>query len=112
MLKDQLQLYLDKLQSRRVDNRQQSSYAVDSTTRLKHMSVITDNAVCIVTLLNAEIFQAAATCLSDKHLVERSNMVKGHKLEKEVLLVKMKEYLEDELVMDGESMQYVGWIQC
>ena len=48
MLKDQLQLYLDKLQSCQVDNRQRSSYTVDSTTRLKQTSIITDNAVCMV----------------------------------------------------------------
>ena len=48
-----------------------------------------------------------ALWLFDKHFVDRSNTVEGHKLEKEVLLVKMKEYLEAELVMDSESMQYV-----
>ena len=35
-------------------------------------------------------------------------MVEGHNLETGALLVKMKEYLQDELVMDGEFMQYVG----
>ena len=56
---------LDELQSRRVDDRQRSSYAVDSTTWLKHTSVITDDLVRIVALLNMEIFQAA-TYLSGK----------------------------------------------
>ena len=49
-----------------------------------------------------------AACLSDKNFDDRSATVEGHNLETEALLVKMKEYLEDELVMDGESMQYVG----
>ena len=35
-----------------VDGRQRSSYAVDSTTGLKHTSVITNHAVRIVALLN------------------------------------------------------------
>ena len=43
MLKYQLQSHLDKLQSRPVDDSQRSSYAVDSTTLLKHASVITDD---------------------------------------------------------------------
>ena len=51
---------LDELQSRRVDDRQRPSYAVDSTAWLKHTSVITNDAVRIVALLNMEIFQAAA----------------------------------------------------
>ena len=65
-MKDQLQSHLDELQSRPIDDGQRSSYAVDSTTGLKHTSVITDDAVRIVALLNMEIFQAAA-CLSDKN---------------------------------------------
>ena len=91
---------LDELQSRPADDRQRSTYAVDSTTWLKRTSVITDDAVRIVALLNMEIFQAAA-CLSDKNF---GDTVEGHNLETEALLVKMKEYLEDELVMDGEPM--------
>ena len=39
-----------------IDDRQRSSYAVVSTTRLKHMSVITDDAVRILTLLNMKVF--------------------------------------------------------
>ena len=87
-MKDQLQSHLDELQSRPVDDRQRSAYAVDSTTLLKHASVITDDAVRIVALLNMEIFQAAA-CLSDKNFGDRSTTVEGHNLETESLLVKI-----------------------
>ena len=99
MLKDQLQSHLDELQSRPIDDSQRSSYAVDSTTGLKHTSVITDDAVCIVALLNMEIFQPAAWIFGD-----RSTTVEGHNLETEALLVKMKEYLGDEMATDGDSM--------
>ena len=102
MLKDQLQSHLDELQSRRTDDRQRSSHAVNSTTRLKHMSVIRDDAVRIVALLNSEIFQAAAS-LSDKNFGDRSATVEGHNLETEALRVKVKEYLGDELVTVLES---------
>ena len=76
---------------RPVDDGQRSSYAVavDSTTGLKHTSIITDDAVCIVALLNMEIFQAAA-CLTDKNFGDRSATVEGHNVETEVLLVKLK----------------------
>ena len=105
-MRDQLQSHLDALQSRPVDDRQRCSYAVDSATWLKHTSVIPDDVVRIIALLKMEIFQAAA-CLSDKNFGDRSTTVEGHNLETEAFLVKMKEYLEDELVMDGDSMQYV-----
>ena len=52
-----------------------------------------------------EIFQAAA-CLSDKMFGDRSATVGAHNLETEALVVKMKEYLGDEMVADGDSMQY------
>jgi predicted nucleic acid-binding Zn-ribbon protein len=103
MLKDQLQSHLDELQSRRADDRQRSSYAVNSSTRLKHTSVITDDAVRIVALLNSEIFQAAA-CLSDKNFGDRSATVEGHNLEIEALRVKVKEYLGDDMVTLLESV--------
>ena len=103
MLKDQLQSHLDELQSRRVDDRQRSSYGVNPTTRLKHTSVITDDAVRIIALLNSEIFQAAA-CLSDKNFGDRSATVEGHDLEREALRVKVKEYLGDEMVTVLESV--------
>ena len=96
---------MDELQSRPVDDRQRSSYAVDYTTLLKHTSVITVDMVCVIAVLNMQIFQAAAS-LSDKNFGDTSTTVEGHNLETEALVVKMKEYLEDELVMDGESMQY------
>ena len=103
----ELQSHLYELQSHPVDDRQRSSYAVDSATWLKHTSVITDDAVCIVAMLNnMEIFQPAA-CLSDKNFGDRSAMVEGHNVETEALLEKMKEYLGDEMVTDGDSMQYV-----
>ena len=57
----------------------------------------------MVSLLNMEILQVAA-CLSDKNFEDRSTTVEGHNLETEALLVKMKEYLEDELVTEGDSM--------
>ena len=60
---------------------------------MKHTSVITDHTLRIVALLNMEIFQAAA-CLTDKNFGDRSATVEGQNLEKEVLSVKMKEYLE------------------
>ncbi|EDR07696.1 smc-domain containing protein [Laccaria bicolor S238N-H82] len=103
MLKDQLQSHLDELQSRRADDRQPSSYAVNSATRLKHTSVVTDDAVRIVALLNSEIFQAAA-CLSDKDFGDRSATVEGHNLEVEALRVKVKEYLGDDMVTVLESV--------
>ncbi|EDR06453.1 uncharacterized protein LACBIDRAFT_300148 [Laccaria bicolor S238N-H82] len=103
MLKDQLHSHLDELQSRRTDDRQRSSVAVNSTTRLKHMSVIRDDAVRIVALLNSEIFQAAAS-LSDKNFGDRSATIEGHNLETEALQVKVKEYLGDELVTVLESV--------
>ena len=105
MLKDQLQSHLDELHSRRADDRQRSPYAVNSTTRQKHTSVITDDAVRIVALLNSEIFQAAA-CLSDKNFGDRSATVEGHNLETEALRVKVKEYLGDDMVTVLESMSH------
>ena len=87
-IKDQLQLHLDELQSPPVDDSQWSSYVVDYITWLKH-SVITDDAVGIVALLNMKIFQAAP-CLSDKNFGDMSTTVEGHNLETEALLVKMK----------------------
>lgn len=45
MLNDRLQSHLDELQSHGADDRQRSSYAIDSTTWLKHTSVISDDAV-------------------------------------------------------------------
>ena len=82
-------MHLDELQSPPVDDSQRSSYAVDYITWLKHTSVITDDAVGIVALLNMKIFQAAA-CLSDKNFGDMSTTVVGHNLETEALLVKMK----------------------
>ena len=102
MLKDQLQSHLDELQSRRADDRQRSSYAANSITRLKHTSVIRDDAVRIVALLNSEIFQAAAS-LSDKNFGDRSATVEGHNLVTEALRVKVKEYLGEEMVTVLES---------
>ena len=92
MLKDQVQSHLDKLQSRRADDRQQSSYAVNSTTRLKHTSVITDDTVRIIAFLNSETFHAGA-CLSEKNFGDRSATVEGHNLETEALRVQVKGYL-------------------
>ena len=80
---------LDELKSRRVDDRQRSSYAVDSTTLLKHTCVITNDAVRIVALLNMETFEAAA-CLSDKNSGDMFTTVEGHNVDTEVLLVKLK----------------------
>ena len=89
MLKGQLQLHLAELQSHRVDDGQRSSYPVNSTTGLKHTSVITDDAVRIVALLNMEIFQVApSSCLSDKNIGDRSTAVEGRNLETEALLVR------------------------
>ena len=92
MLKDQVQSHLDKLQSRRADDRQQSSYAVNSTTRLQHTSVITDDTVRIIAFLNSETFHAGA-CLSEKNFGDRSATVEGHNLETEALRVEVKGYL-------------------
>jgi len=107
MLKDQLQSHLDELQSRRADGSQRSSYAVNSTTRLKHTSVITDDAVGIVALLNSEIFQAAA-CLSDKNFGDRSATIEGHNVEIEALRVNVKEYLGYDMVTVLESVSLHG----
>ena len=92
MLKDQVQSHLDKLQSRRADDRQQSSYAVNATTRLQHTSVITDDTVRIIAFLNSETFHAGA-CLSEKNFGDRSATVEGHNLETEALRVEVKGYL-------------------
>ena len=70
---------------------------------MKDTSVITDNTVRIIALLNMEIFQAAA-CLSDKMFGDRSATVGAQNSESEALVVKMKEYIKDELVMDGDSV--------
>jgi hypothetical protein len=88
MLKDQRQSHLEELQSRRgSEDKQQSSYAVNSITPQKHMSVITDGAVRIVALLNSE-----------KKSGDRSATVEGHNLETKALRVKVKVYLGDETV--------------
>jgi len=107
MLKDQLQSHLDELQSRRADDRQLPSYDANSTTRLKHTSVITDDAVGIIALLNSEIFQAAA-CLSDKNFGDRSAAVEGHNVEIEALRVNVKEYLGNDMVTVLESVSSHG----
>ena len=72
---------------------------------MKHTSVITNDAVRIVASLNMERFQVAA-CLSDKNFGDRFATVEGHDLKTKALLVNMKEYLGDEMVADGGSMQY------
>ena len=103
MLKDQVQSHLDKLQSRRADDRQRSSYTVNSTIRLKHTGVITADTVRTIAFLNSETFHAAA-CLSEKNFGDRSATVERHNLETEALRAKVKEYLGDEMVTGLESV--------